>query len=446
MTIRLTALLLALLRSRARARKTVDERRLRAAKPHVSLSFKRASHKPTLPFANGKTPEGLTRGVWTNETLVKPIAIGDRVEGVARFLNASARGAEDPNCPTLACPRDGARYTGRYAIFMAGQIRTAYAMLEKAIEIIDRRYSGDVRVDWYFHVWYNASSVCEARALNALRVVATAVTTEPIECMWSWGNAFQDQWHSVSEGFATLEQYARPSKYTLILKSRPDIRYEDFDFERLWRTYSKRSPNGHFAVFSRAQGWDLNVAATPPLAKGLAATPVLPCEAAYDAFPWLRMKRHGVWPPEGEHEVDVQRWVRSLNLQGAPRCAPLFDEHWPSLAVRPKAGQDSLRTGCLSTGLVGMNGPPAEWMVARGSFHRGQPDGRAPSSTRPRRAGHRRRRLGVNKPKEWRMPPKERCRERHTEVFFVKGRGAQPPELCPPHCSADVLARAAAGA
>ena len=83
---------------------------------------------------------------------------------------------------------------------------------------------------------------------------------------------------------------------------------QDFDFERLWRTYSRRSPNGHFAVFSRAQGWDLNVVATPPLAKGLAATPVLPCEAAYDAFPWLRMKRHGVWPPIREPHTLPPSW------------------------------------------------------------------------------------------------------------------------------------------
>ena len=50
------------------------------------------------------------------------------------------------------------------------------------------------------------------------------------------------------EGFRTLEKYARASDYTLILKSRPDIRYLDFDFERIWRAYSPRSPSGHFAV------------------------------------------------------------------------------------------------------------------------------------------------------------------------------------------------------
>ena len=43
----------------------------------------------------------------------------------------------------------------------------------------------------------------------------------------------------------------------------------------------------------------------------------------------------------------------------------LFDEHWNSTAIRPVLGKDSPRTGCLSTALHGVNGPPAEMLVQR---------------------------------------------------------------------------------
>ena len=86
------------------------------------------------------------------------------------------------HCPQSDCAYLGgpARYTGRYAVFMSGRLRVAHDMLQKALPIVARRYGGAVRVDWFFHVWHNESSVCERRTLAELRRLATAVTTEPI--------------------------------------------------------------------------------------------------------------------------------------------------------------------------------------------------------------------------------------------------------------------------
>ena len=112
-------------------------------------------------------------------------------------------------------------------------------MLQTIMPIIENRYSGEITVDWYFHVWYNESSLCEVRSLEELKQVATAITTEPVECMWSWGKGWQNQWHGVDLAFQTLERFGKLDDYTLILKSRVDLMYTDFDFEEIWQ---KRGP------------------------------------------------------------------------------------------------------------------------------------------------------------------------------------------------------------
>ena len=198
------------------------------------------------------------------------------------LLCALLRGQEAWDCPEVGCGYLGANatYTGRYAVFMAGRIRVAHAALQKLRPIIERRYSGAVRVDFFFHVWVNKTSLCERRTLDEFKALATAITVEPVECMWSWGtggsaNSFQNQWHGVDLAFQTLERFGRAEDYTLILKSRVDVSYSDLDLEALWRRYgnssSAQAAGGHFAVLAISQGWDVHAAATPPLARAFAA-------------------------------------------------------------------------------------------------------------------------------------------------------------------------------
>ena len=79
-------------------------------------------------------------------------------------------------CPEVGCDFLGpaARYTGRYAIVMAGHVRVAHAMVQRLLPIIERNFSTGVRLDIYVHVWYNASSLCEWPTVLSKRWVAAA--------------------------------------------------------------------------------------------------------------------------------------------------------------------------------------------------------------------------------------------------------------------------------
>lgn len=279
------------------------------------------------------------------------------------LLCALLRGQEAWDCPEVGCGYLGANatYTGRYAVFMAGRIRVAHAALQKLRPIIERRYSGAVRVDFFFHVWVNKTSLCERRTLDEFKALATAITVEPVECMWSWGtggsaNSFQNQWHGVDLAFQTLERFGRAEDYTLILKSRVDVSYSDLDLEALWRRYgnssSAQAAGGHFAVLAISQGWDVHAAATPPLARAFAAYrrgSGFGCDSRSDSFPWQRFARHGCWMPPGDAAqgpgcgrgtkkgVDprctgaIAGQATPKHVRGRPpRCAPLFVDWIPS--------------------------------------------------------------------------------------------------------------------
>ena len=180
--------------------------------------------------------------------------------------NKNHCGAPASDCAFLGPP---AKYTGRYAVFMAGRVRVAHLALQKAKALIARRYAGKIRVDWYAHVWYNESSLCERRALEELTAIATAITTEPVACMWSWGETgFVNQWHGVDGAFQTLLRFGRLDDYTLVLKTRVDVAYDDLDFEALWARYgasaSANASGGHFMVLGASSGWDVHMVGTPP--------------------------------------------------------------------------------------------------------------------------------------------------------------------------------------
>ena len=63
--------------------------------------------------------------------------------------NKNHCGAPASDCAFLGPP---AKYTGRYAVFMAGRVRVAHLALQKAKALIARRYAGNIRVDWYAHL------------------------------------------------------------------------------------------------------------------------------------------------------------------------------------------------------------------------------------------------------------------------------------------------------
>lgn len=335
------------------------------------------------------------------------------------------------HCPTIDCEYLGApaKYTGRFAVFMSGRIRVAHDMLQKVLPIIEKRYSGEVRVDWYFHVWHNESSVCERRTLRELTRIATAVTTEPIGCMWSWGpGGWQNQWHGVDVAFQTLLRFGRLDDYTLILKSRVDVLYDDFDFVRIWRRYSaaeaSRRANGHFMLFLKSQGWDVHMVATPPLARAIAQYNVhggYACDSSIDSFPWQRMGRHGVWPPPGidrAQDVALSKWKKLAPgpSQGAePRCAPLFMEEPNSVVERsfPYALNPDTepRLGC---------------------------PGRRLSEVRFRR-------LAAHRNDDWVPADDEFCTEHRHDVYFVSPNASghrghhhdHPARVCPPDCGTE---------
>ncbi|KAH8054873.1 hypothetical protein JL720_14396 [Aureococcus anophagefferens] len=180
----------------------------------------------------------------------------------AREVNRSAplptqlKAFRAKSCPEIDCDHLGppAKYTGKYAVFMSGRLRVAHAMLTAAMKQIEDKYSGSITVDWYLHVWYNETALCERRALEELRTIATAITTEPVECMWSWGNGWQNQWHGVDFAWRTLERFGDPDQYTLILKSRVDVSYDDLDFEAVWKRYGAAPATAAGATSSSSGG------------------------------------------------------------------------------------------------------------------------------------------------------------------------------------------------
>ena len=346
--------------------------------------------------------------------------------------NKNHCGAPASDCAFLGPP---AKYTGRYAVFMAGRVRVAHLALQKAKALIARRYAGKIRVDWYAHLWYNESSLCERRALEELTAIATAITTEPVACMWSWGETgFVNQWHGVDGAFQTLLRFGRLDDYTLVLKTRVDVAYDDLDFEALWARYgasaSANASGGHFMVLGASSGWDVHMVGTPPLARVMAGYGLrsgYACDSSMDSFPWQRMRRYGCWPPvadaaqdpllRGAPLADTLRVMCRDTAGAAPRCAPLFVDHFPSVIKRPIAlainPDTEPRLGCAGRRLGGADAP--------------------------------RRRLPASRGPNWAMPESRFCDAHRHDVYYVspnatlrhrgdQGRAA-PRATCPPDCA-----------
>ena len=384
--------------------------------------------------------EGQRRTAWAGDTLMP------RTAGIATLLLGVSSGSfqflrGEPHCPRNdSCAYLGgpARYTGRYAVVMAGRLRTAHDMLRKMLSTVGKRYSDSIRVDWFFHVWFDGNSTgCEGRTLQELKRIATAITVEPVECMRSWGvpdrkgqtKSFHHQWHGVDMAWKTLMRFGRrPEEYTLILKSRVDAVYGDLDFQKFWRVYSAsvvaRRSNGHFAVLGKSQGWDVHLLATPPLARVYAAYGArsgFDCDSAYDAFPIERMFRYGCWPPvrdaaQTETMAEAAHRMAHKDSRGKePRCAPLFID--PELKA-------SLRRAVKTGNPVGL--------PALGCANRRLGDV-LPGDSR-RLGGH-----------HAIFPPDEFCYAHRHDVFYVspearhtnrtdRTHGA-PQRRCPPDCS-----------
>ena len=94
----------------------------------------------------------------------------------AALLVASADAFVKPKCVDVDCAFLGknATRTGRHAVFMAGRIRVAHDALQRLRPIIRRRYGArtNVTVDWFFHLWYNSSSLCERKTLEEFKAFA----------------------------------------------------------------------------------------------------------------------------------------------------------------------------------------------------------------------------------------------------------------------------------
>ena len=381
--------------------------------------------------------------------LMRLVACGGQERDASLPLPTQLRNFKPKACPDIDCKHLGApaRYTKRYAVFMSGRLRVSHSMLTSAMKQIEERYSGDVRVDWYFHVWYNETSPCERKALAELKTIATAITTEPVACMWSWGNGWQNQWHGVDVAYQTLLRFGSPENYTLILKSRVDITYEALDFEGVWARYSAapatQSANGHFMVFGRSQGWDANMMATPPLAKAVAQYntkndphPTFGCDSTIDSFPFQRMYRYGCWPPTNDpaQKVDFKKFyaggVKKESRGREPRCAPLFVDHFPSSIKRSfpfhlNPNTDP-RLGCTGRRRL------------RSEEH--ARDTNASASDR--------RRLAARVPGDWKMPDDAYCEAHRHDVYYVSTDApkhspsehshiVQPATRCPPSCDRD---------
>ena len=357
--------------------------------------------------------------------------------GTFQFLRGEPHCPRNDSCAYLGGP---ARYTGRYAVVMAGRLLTAHDMLRKMLSTVGKRYSDSIRVDWFFHVWFDGNSTGgEGRTLQELKRIATAITVEPVACMRSWGvpdrkgqtKSFHHQWHGVDMAWKTLMRFGRrPEEYTLIIKSRVDAVYGDLNFQKFWRVYSAsvvaRRSNGHFAVLGKSQGWDVHLLATPPLARVYAAYGArsgFDCDSAYDAFPIERMFRYGCWPPvrdaaQTETMAEAAHRMAHKDSRGKePRCAPLFIDPELKASLRRAA-----KTG------------NSEGLPALGCANRRLGDV-LPGDSR-RLGGH-----------HAIFPPDAFCYAHRNDVFYVspearhtnrtdRTHGA-PQRRCPPGCSVD---------
>ena len=70
-----------------------------------------------------------------------------------------------PNC-SWARP---ARYTGRFAVVVSGQIRAAHNQLPTLRALVARHAARGRTVDVVYHVWRNASAPCDDLALREAR-------------------------------------------------------------------------------------------------------------------------------------------------------------------------------------------------------------------------------------------------------------------------------------
>ena len=315
-----------------------------------------------------------------------------------RLLAAAVR----YDCPTMNCSYlRPARFTGRFAIVVSGQIRAAHNQLPTLRATIAA--NAPHAVDLVYHVWFNASAPCDALALAEVSAVARAVVAEPVECMWSYGSAFENQWRMVHAAFATLA--ALGEEHTLVLKTRADLLYDaPLRFAAVWARYARgaaaAAARGNFIVLELAKrGLDKHALGTPSLMKALTAYGAREgygCDGQVDRFVYQRLVRYGAWPPAafGPRRAELGFPLVRETRGAEPRCAPVFAERFETSTRRTPRAEPGER---------------AEW--------RRCVEQRASPRDRTRRRG---RRLNTKRPPSWVPRDRAYCEAHQQDAFFPR--------------------------
>lgn len=304
------------------------------------------------------------------------------------WLQLAAATAKSAYCPTMECVDyvQEARWTGRFAIVVSGHIRVVHDQVPtiRAIVELNRPHTVDV----FYHVWHNRTSQCESLSLAELRSVATVIVTEPIECMHSYGNGWENQWRMVDAAFATLERHRALSAYTLLVKTRADIIYHTpLNLTALWQRWEGRATawgRNFIVLAAQTKSLDKQAIGTPSVVRAFTryrSEEGLGCDSVMDRFAAARLQRYGAWPPPGAQTDEELRFRRFGDRARPPRCAAVFAEKLDDARVaraRPHhmmvQGQPVVNDnqhpewGCLSETLQGRRRlsawrPPPGWVM-----------------------------------------------------------------------------------
>jgi len=198
------------------------------------------------------------------------------------------------------------------------------------------------RVEFYYHIWYNSSSLCDIKALKVLEQFADGVTFEPSSCAWSWGfHGFMNHWHSTYNAFRALHiVFGKDprSEYGLILRTGTDVAYHKLpsQFNNFSHTFHEFAAKGNpmaknnFIMIGYANGYDRHALGTPSLMKVYSLygsnNDGYGCDSRYDSFVFQRMARYGVWvPPALRNSVPPFVVTKAQKSYDLPyRCAPLY--------------------------------------------------------------------------------------------------------------------------
>ena len=277
----------------------------------------------------------------------------------------------------MPCSFSDVTWTGRAALLITGHLRTAAAQAPTLHRLVQEN-APETQLDIFYHVWADPSgSECEKQALDAMRQVATAITIEPTNCSWMWGNAFNCQWHLIDRGYAAFASLADPSNYSIVVKMRTDFGYRAAALAvhvasqppqpklpgalvHLWARYAEGDPlarargNNFLLLGDGFGGWDMMAIGTPDVIRAYSAYSDQEgwgCDSKLDDFPWKRAIRYGVWMDANESSAarDAERRSRVLpwaHVEGEPRCAPLHTAHFPFQFSRGPPTSKSDRSIC----------------------------------------------------------------------------------------------------